>query len=210
MAIQDNTARRITRRDQRREATKVNVIEAARKVFLERGYEGATIKAIADEAGVSPGTVLNAAPSKASLLVEILKEEYQAILDSSELLDAALSGAVIDKLVALLQVSFEAQSRHPELFAAAVGHSWLWTDPAYDESYKQMDLSWEPITRTIRRGVDSGELRQDLDIEEVRAMLQDIYLGVFRRANRQELGSNEVSRIMRTRLQIFFNGLTAK
>lgn len=210
MAIQDNTARRITRRDQRREATKASVIEAARKVFLERGYEGATIKAIADEAGVSPGTVLNAAPSKASLLVEILKEEYQAILDSSELLDAALSGAVIDKLVALMQVSFEAQSRHPELFAAAVGHSWLWTDPAYDESYKQMDLSWEPITRTIRRGVDSGELRQDLDIEEVRAMLQDIYLGVFRRANRQELGSNEVSRIMRTRLQIFFNGLTAK
>jgi AcrR family transcriptional regulator len=33
------------------------VLEAARRVFLERGYAGATLDAIADEAGFSKGVV---------------------------------------------------------------------------------------------------------------------------------------------------------
>jgi len=70
-------------------------------VFLERGYERATIKAIADTAQVSAGTVLNAAPSKAALLAEILKEEYAAIGDSAERLATALSGRLSDRLLAL-------------------------------------------------------------------------------------------------------------
>ena len=41
---------------------------AAARVFLEHGYAGATIPAIAAEAGVALQTVYRAAPSKAGLL----------------------------------------------------------------------------------------------------------------------------------------------
>jgi AcrR family transcriptional regulator len=44
------------------------VVDAATRVFLEQGYAGATIPAIAAEAGVALQTVYRAAPGKAGLL----------------------------------------------------------------------------------------------------------------------------------------------
>ena len=52
----------------RAEATRAKVIAAAARVFLEHGYAGATIPAIAKEAGVALQTVYRAAPGKAGLL----------------------------------------------------------------------------------------------------------------------------------------------
>lgn len=207
--MRDDGPRRLTRRDIRREATKASVIEAARRVFLEYGYEGATIKAIADVAGVSPGTVLNAAPSKAALLVEILRDEYDAVGDSADRLEAALSGSVADRLTALIQVHVEAQARHPELFAAAVGHSWLWTDPAYEETYAQMDRSWGSIARALQRGVDAGELRADLDVDQAMRLLQDAYLGVIRRVRADGGGRTEAAAMVKTRLGLLLDGFRA-
>ena len=57
-----------TGRRQRAEATRARVVEAASRVFLARGYAGATIPAIAAEAGVALQTVYRAAPGKAGLL----------------------------------------------------------------------------------------------------------------------------------------------
>ena len=50
------------------EATRAKVISAASRVFLQHGYAGATIPAIAVEADVALQTVYRAAPGKAGLL----------------------------------------------------------------------------------------------------------------------------------------------
>ena len=50
------------------EATRERVVAAAEALFLERGYAGATIPAIAQAAGVALQTVYRAAPGKAGLL----------------------------------------------------------------------------------------------------------------------------------------------
>jgi AcrR family transcriptional regulator len=50
------------------EQTRSRVVAAAARVFLEYGYVGATIPAIAAEAGVALQTVYRAAPGKAGLL----------------------------------------------------------------------------------------------------------------------------------------------
>jgi AcrR family transcriptional regulator len=50
------------------EATRAKVVTAAARVFLQHGYAGATIPAIAVEAGVALQTVYRAAPGKAGLL----------------------------------------------------------------------------------------------------------------------------------------------
>jgi AcrR family transcriptional regulator len=50
------------------EVTRAKVVAAAARVFLQHGYAGATIPAIAAEAGVALQTVYRAAPGKAGLL----------------------------------------------------------------------------------------------------------------------------------------------
>ncbi|HKA90042.1 MAG TPA: helix-turn-helix domain-containing protein [Haliangiales bacterium] len=49
------------------------VIAAARRVFLARGYAGATLEAIADEAGFSKGVVYSQFESKGDLFMTLLE-----------------------------------------------------------------------------------------------------------------------------------------
>jgi AcrR family transcriptional regulator len=55
-------------RDQQARATRRAVVEAARDLFIERGWAGTTIDAVAERAGVSRKTVFTAVGGKAALL----------------------------------------------------------------------------------------------------------------------------------------------
>ena len=199
----------MTRRDMRREATKAAVLEAAEKVFLSQGYEGATIKAIADEAGVSPGTVLNAEPSKAALLMAILSNEVEMIAESVEQMEAALSGNLADRIIALLQIMLEGKSRNSELFAAAVGHSWMVADPTYQAAFDQMELAWRPIRRVVETGISEGELRRDVDVDTLIAVLSDLFLGAMRAARRSEFEERPIVSL-EARVRVVIEGMLAR
>jgi AcrR family transcriptional regulator len=66
------------------EATRARVVEAASRVFLARGYAGATIPAIAAEAGVALQTVYRAAPGKAGLLAAAVEAAVAGGVERSE------------------------------------------------------------------------------------------------------------------------------
>ena len=53
------------------------VLEAARRVFLERGYAGATLEAIAEEAGFSKGVVYSQFAGKPDLLLALLEARIE-------------------------------------------------------------------------------------------------------------------------------------
>ena len=64
---------RSERRREQAEETRERVLEAAARLFAERGFESATIAAIAAEAGVSPETVYAAFRNKRTLLGELIR-----------------------------------------------------------------------------------------------------------------------------------------
>jgi AcrR family transcriptional regulator len=55
------------------ERNRARVLDAARRVFLARGYHGATLEQIADEAGFSKGVVYSQFTSKADLFLVLLE-----------------------------------------------------------------------------------------------------------------------------------------
>lgn len=208
--MRDDSGRRLTRRDARKQETHSHVIAAARDVFLQQGYERATIKTIADAAGVSAGTVLNVAPTKSALLILILREEYEAIRDSVDRLEAALSGNLLDRLSALVQVIMEAQLRHEELFAAAIAHTWLWTGESYLEATVQMSEAWGAVERLLAKGIEKGELRAGVKPSDATRLIEDCYTGIARRARGEQLDRSEAAVLMRQRLELVMHGLTAR
>ncbi len=64
--------KRLTRAEQS-ERNRGLVLAAARRVFLARGYHGATLEQIADEAGFSKGVVYSQFESKADLFLALLE-----------------------------------------------------------------------------------------------------------------------------------------
>ncbi|GAA4875077.1 TetR/AcrR family transcriptional regulator [Pseudonocardia benzenivorans] len=78
------------------------VLDAARRVFLARGYAGATVEAIADEAGFSKGVVYSQFDGKADLLLTLLDERIaERAAQNARLVEA---GTGWEALVALLHV----------------------------------------------------------------------------------------------------------
>jgi AcrR family transcriptional regulator len=56
------------------------ILDAAERIFIAEGYEGATIRKIADEVGVSPTALYIHFPDKATILGEIGKRTLQQLL----------------------------------------------------------------------------------------------------------------------------------
>jgi AcrR family transcriptional regulator len=61
-----------SRRQAQAQETRRHILEAARKLFMERGYAGATAEAIAAEAGVSAQTIYAIFKNKKRLLVGLM------------------------------------------------------------------------------------------------------------------------------------------
>ena len=76
--------------------------EAAREVFLERGYEGATTREIAARAEVAIGTLFAYATEKRDLLFLVLNDDLDAMVDSS-IEELAPQHPVIDQLLSILR-----------------------------------------------------------------------------------------------------------
>jgi AcrR family transcriptional regulator len=64
---------RSERRREQAEETRERVLEAAARLFIARGFESATISAIAAEAGVAPETVYAGFRNKRTLLGELIR-----------------------------------------------------------------------------------------------------------------------------------------
>ena len=77
-----------TRRQAQAEETRRRILDAAHQLFMERGYAGATIDAIAKEAGVALKTVYAVFENKRTILLELLNrsssdrgEEHLPVLE---------------------------------------------------------------------------------------------------------------------------------
>lgn len=78
-----------SRRAAKAEANRTAVLTAARRVFLAKGYAGATLDGIAEEAGFSKGVVYSQFGGKADLFLALLELRIEERADQNERLAAA-------------------------------------------------------------------------------------------------------------------------
>ena len=91
------------RRAEQAERNRALVLDAARRVFLERGYAGATLEAIAEDAGFSKGVVYSQFGGKPDLFLALLEGRIAERAVENTRVSAGLAG--LDGLRALLQAN---------------------------------------------------------------------------------------------------------
>jgi AcrR family transcriptional regulator len=122
------------KRDARAAATRARILAAAERLFLQEGYARTTMKAIANEAGVSEKTMYLAFTTKASLLRQVIqvavqgdeagiplaqRPEWRALLavPTDEVFTefARLSAALMTRTAAIVALGEAAAETDPEL-----------------------------------------------------------------------------------------------
>lgn len=63
-----------------KDGTQGRILQAALKIFAERGFHGGSIRDIAKETGISPATIYSHYPSKDHILAELLRIAHVGIL----------------------------------------------------------------------------------------------------------------------------------
>src|SRR5258705_3537358 len=86
-----------TRRALAKQQTRGKVLAAARRLFSEEGYEGATIRDIATAAGMSTGAVFANFADKSDLFREIMMTDMVALAEAMR--EAASHGDDVDEAI---------------------------------------------------------------------------------------------------------------
>ena len=145
---------------------RTQILIAAAKVFSKHGFAGATIDAVAAEAGIAKGSVYNYFQSKQDLFVQVFTASFTR--DEEQMIgNLAEPTSALDKIDVLFDEWYEhlAQYTHEE---ALVLEFWLWAarqgERALTAAFYELNDRWrDRISGVLADGVAGGELRSDLD-----------------------------------------------
>jgi AcrR family transcriptional regulator len=160
-----DVARKLTRREEYAQATRQAILDAARKLFAQRGYFATKVDDIAAEARVAPATVYAVTGGKRGLLDELIR-----IWTTDPIVETTIThiGASSDPVAILREVSSVVRQMREEW--ADVMRLLLTTAPNDPKVAEQLRAAtrvyrgaFAPIAQRLS---DLGALRPDLDVEQ--------------------------------------------
>lgn len=140
--------------------TRQAILRAAFALLEESGMARFTIEGVAARSGAAKTTIYRWWPSKGALAMEAYLTEVEALVAISE------SGSAVADLKRLMRLTAQVfASRTGRILAGLVAEGQ--TDPDTLAAYRHgvLEPRREVVRGILRRGIASGELRADLDLD---------------------------------------------
>jgi len=143
---------------------RAEILAAAERIFLTHGYEGATIRKIAEEVGVSSTALYMHFRDKSEILIEICEEAFGRLLAQN----TALSALDIDPVArvrrmldAYMRFAFENPNAYQVVYCST--HPGL-ADGQGDSVRIMSERCYELFVAAVRAVADTGRLRADVEV----------------------------------------------
>jgi AcrR family transcriptional regulator len=172
---------RLNRRQAAKVRTRQKVLDAARTLFAERGYEPATIRDIAKGAGMSTGAVFANFQDKAELFEAVLSEDLAKLAETLKAA-AAAETALRARLLAALIAGYHGSLEQLPLVQAVVARSWFQPVAAEMRTRTAIKPLVMVVSDVLQAGVRGGELRQDADVRLLSELIYEAWLSNYRGA----------------------------
>lgn len=171
----------LSRRERNKREKRTSIMGAARRLFVELGYDQTTVRMIADEANVGLGTVFAYATDKRDLLFLIVNEGLGAAWLEAEV-KARAEVTLIARLRALfheLYVFFGAQPTLARYVLRELQFYKATEQAALFQATRERTLAL--VEQFVREAIATGELRKDLSRELAARLIFSIYQAEIRR-----------------------------
>jgi AcrR family transcriptional regulator len=184
------------------------ILRAARKVFVEKGFENARMTDVASAAGLSKGAVYFYFDSKQSLIRALAAQEHRranAILD--EVLDHGDLSAEQNFADLLRQLLHHLLSlRYPPRFFLLIGELATRDEELRANFLETHERLMERIIRVIKQGIDDGSFRK-VNPHVIAAVLKASSDGL---TLEKAIGANpqgDPEEIIQATVDLFLNGM---
>ena len=169
-----------TPRQSQKEATRQRVLDAARDLFDTHGYQGTTIREIAKRAQVSVGSVFTTFASKGEILSEVMQTRLDPLYAEIDRVMPHLRGSTADRLRMMFAIHFEFEARHVRLFMSHIAAAYDWTLTEGARPYGRNARLQDAIHEALLKGQADGDVRTDIDLQEVIDLLVSAYAWTYR------------------------------
>ena len=204
-AADDTGMKAPTRRALAKQQTRAKVLAAARRLFSEQGYEGATIRDIAAAAGMSTGAVFANFTDKSDLFREIMLTDMTALGEAMS--EAAAQGnGVEDALLRIFTAGYRFYQTQLPLARAAFSVGWSPEDGPALRNAPPVKVMTNLIGAQLERGEQSGELVQGAASPLRTQMLFDAYLANYDQAIFQSWSLEALQERSREQISILLAG----
>jgi AcrR family transcriptional regulator len=146
------------------------ILQAARKVFEERGYEAATIAQIAERVDVVEGTVLHYFPTKRALVIALIELFYADI--TSRLVEQIKGVRGVRNQLYFVIWSHLTVLREDAALCAVILREARNLDPVLTHEVHDKNRQYTNVVKEIiSQGIQSGEIRPDASAPLVRNII---------------------------------------
>ncbi|WP_176442639.1 TetR/AcrR family transcriptional regulator [Noviherbaspirillum humi] len=160
--------------------------EAAREVFIEKGYEAATTREIAALADVAIGTLFVYAKDKRDLLMLIINDDLDAINDTV-MKSVAKKGSLLDQLTEFFRKRYAYWAKELRLARPALQETFDFIAPRSEMGaetarfYARRPKIVALLTEIIKAKQDAGKIAKNDSPEAIANLMMTIYLTENRR-----------------------------
>jgi len=197
-------------REDQKLATRRRVLDAARDLFDEIGYEDATIRAIAQKAGVSVGSVFTTFASKDDILSQVMLDRLDDLYGELQSVIPHLRGSTADRCRSLFAVHYAFETRRVRLFLAHIAASYAWRNQPSTVPYGRNARLRGMLIDGVKLGMARGDVRQDADPEVVVDCLMAAYAWNYRLAASEGADAEIMTTQMDKQIGVIFEGVTPR
>jgi TetR/AcrR family transcriptional regulator len=205
-----------TSRPRDAEATRATLLARATREFADRGFDGARIDEIATSAGINKRMIYAYFGDKDGL--------YRAVLDGclAQALELAREGAVPpgatlrQRAEAIIRRFFDYLSDHPDFVRLLTWEALSHERRGRKILLPRLEAGLEPLRAIVRRGVEEGAFRADLEPRMFLVAVNALLLGYFNQRHLVEaLWKTELTKpaareaVLRQFLHILLDGVGA-
>lgn len=163
------------RKEREKEHRKEEIVDAAQKVFFEKGLHVATVDEIAEAAELSKGTIYVYYKSKEDLYLAVVMRGMQILHDMIERVIESEHN-VVKALTRLQETYFEYFEKHRNYFRmlhflqTPQFHGQV-SDEMIEAASRDNQRTWTLVIALIQRGIEEGVLLPNLNSAEIAVIL---------------------------------------
>jgi AcrR family transcriptional regulator len=185
------------------------ILDAAVRVFAEKGYHTSRVGDIAEEAGVAHGLLYHYFASKEEVLEIVFRENWSELLETFARIEASEEPPV-EQLAGIAKALLRSWRNNPDLVRVMVRE--VARSPQLQRQVDEIGAVFLLIQRVIERGQADGSFRPELDARLASWIfyggLEEILTGWV--LGGLPDGDEEVARAERTVVDLVCGGLTGE
>ena len=206
----DRTEGRPRLRDAQRDASRARVLDAARDLFLEHGYEATTVRMIAERAQLSPAGLFTTFADKADILHQVRMVQNADLRRELERASILLKGSAADRICELVRLTVTSEWPHRPLVLAWLGASFSWSRRTEADMQAEHAGLFHGFRHILEDGVATGEFAPDSDVELALGLIWGVYTHTWRYTFAEDATLEQTSDRMVRKLSLVMKGLAAR